>query len=106
MNTFPDPPYYAVIFMSNKSDDVDDYGEMADRMEKLSAEQPGFLGIEHASSDGLGITVSYWESAESINNWKQNAEHLAAQAEGFKRWYNSFSLQICKVERHKFFKRK
>lgn len=105
MTSFPDPPYYAVIFTSVKSEDIQDYGEMAERMSKLSAEQPGFLGMEHASGDDLSITICYWNSLESIENWKQNAEHLAAQAEGFKRWYNSFNLRICKVERDKFYKR-
>ena len=105
MISFPDPPYYAVIFTSVKSEDIEDYGEMAERMAELSAKQPGCLGMEHAAGDSFGITICYWDSPESIENWKRNAEHLAAQAEGFKRWYNSYSLRICKVERHKFFKK-
>lgn len=70
----PGPPYYAVIFTSQRtgSDDVS-YGEMAARMVELAAQQPGFLGVESVrDADGVGITVSYWESLDAIRNWKRN----------------------------------
>ena len=94
----PDPPYYAVIFTSVRTDDADGYGNMADRMVELAHEQPGFLGVESARQE-LGITVSYWESLEAIRNWKQNAEHRIAQQTGRDRWYESYVTRICKVER-------
>jgi heme-degrading monooxygenase HmoA len=73
---------------------------MAQRMEELAREQPGFLGIESARSpDGLGITVSYWESEEAIRRWREHAEHQIAQAQGRARWYACFELRVCKVER-------
>ncbi|CAG5080996.1 Antibiotic biosynthesis monooxygenase protein yqjZ [Thermobacillus xylanilyticus] len=53
------------------------YAEMAEEMVKLASAQPGFLGVESVR-DGLGITVSYWESLEAIQNWKQNERHLIA----------------------------
>src|SRR5580693_8351395 len=74
----PAPPYYAVIFTSLRTTGDNGYGKMAEAMEKLAATQPGFLGIESAR-EGLGITVSYWESLESIAAWKQNAQHLVTQ---------------------------
>lgn len=71
---------------------------MADRMEELARQQPGFLGIESARS-GLGITVSYWESPETIRAWKQQWEHLLAQQQGRETWYAAYHVRICKVER-------
>ncbi len=53
---------------------------MATRMAELAAQQPGYLGMESAR-EGVGITVSYWESLETIRNWKQNAEHQEARVE-------------------------
>lgn len=94
----PEPPYYAVIFTNQRTEGDEGYGAMADRMVELAAEQPGFLGVESVR-DGLGITVSYWESLEAIKNWKQNAEHQEAQRLGHKKWYASFKLRIAKVER-------
>ncbi|UUZ82302.1 antibiotic biosynthesis monooxygenase [Paenibacillus sp. P26] len=78
---------------------------MADRMVELALTQPGFLGIESSARDGegLGITVSYWDSPESIKNWKDHAMHKVAQEKGKSVWYKRFGLRVCKVERDNFF---
>ena len=100
----PDPPYYAVIFTSLRTDFEEGYGATSDRMIELAAEQPGFLGVESArDADGLGITVSYWESEEAIANWRRNAEHRVAQANGLEKWYAEFFTRVAKVERARRF---
>lgn len=99
----PEPPYYAVIFTSQRTEGDRGYGIMADKMVELASQQKGFLGVESARDEELGITVSYWDSLESIKEWKENAAHRAAQDKGKKEWYKSFSLRVCRVERHSFF---
>ncbi len=94
----PEPPYYAVIFTSLRTEGDQGYGAMAERMVALAAQQPGFLGAESVR-DGLGITVSYWADLESIAAWKQQAEHLQAQRLGRERWYAGFRVRIARVER-------
>ena len=94
----PAPPYYAVIFTSERTDTIDGYSQMAERMAELAQQQPGYLGHESAR-EGLGITVSYWDSLEAIKNWKKNTEHLVAQNMGRKEWYANYKTRICKVER-------
>ena len=94
----PKPPYYAVIFSSVNTENVEDYSEMANRMVELASQQPGFLGVESARNE-LGITVSYWKDLESIKKWKQNSEHLEAQRKGRSDWYKSYKTRIAKVER-------
>ena len=94
----PKPPYYAVIFTSERTDVTDGYAETANRMVELASQQPGYLGYESAR-DGIGITVSYWESLEAIRNWKQQTEHIEAQQKGRKEWYSCFKTRICLVER-------
>ncbi|MBI1903836.1 MAG: antibiotic biosynthesis monooxygenase [Planctomycetia bacterium] len=103
----PDPPYYAVVFTSHRSAaDPEGYGQMADRMIELARLQPGFLGVESArGADGLGITVSYWESEEAIRRWHEEAEHKIAQRLGRQRWYDAFQLRVCRVERAYSFER-
>ena len=91
-------PYYAVIFTSTQTKNIDGYLEMAIKMEELAKTQKGFLGIDSAK-ETVGITVSYWESLETIKNWKQNSEHLLAQQKGKSQWYNWYNVRICKVER-------
>ena len=87
-----------MIFTSELGADTAGYGEMADRMVELAAQQPGFLGIESAR-EGLGITVSYWRDLESIAAWRANAEHLVAQQRGKRQWYRCYRLRVARVER-------
>jgi heme-degrading monooxygenase HmoA len=94
----PAPPYYAVIFTSLRTEGDHGYSAMAEAMVRLAVAQPGFLGIESAR-EGVGITVSYWDSLESIAGWKQNSAHLVAQRQGREIWYDSFKVRICRVER-------
>ncbi|PFD38731.1 antibiotic biosynthesis monooxygenase [Bacillus cereus] len=93
-------PYYAVIFTSKLSNDTTDYSTVAEKMEELAKQQPGFLGVESSrDSSGLGITISYWESLEAIENWKMNALHIEAKKRGREQWYENFHLRICLVEK-------
>jgi heme-degrading monooxygenase HmoA len=95
----PKPPYYAVIFTSIRTIGENNYSEVAAEMEKLSAEQDGFLGMEHAASNGLSITVCYWNSLEAIAVWRENSAHKLAQQKGYEEFYEAFTTRICKVER-------
>jgi heme-degrading monooxygenase HmoA len=112
----PAPPYYAVIFTSTRTEGDNGYEEMAQAMFDLASQQPGFLGFEsarnslaasesHESSGGLGITVSYWDSPESITAWQRNSAHLVAQQRGRSEWYQVFKVRVCKVERDYGFER-
>ena len=91
-------PYYAVIFTSIRTSGDKGYGKMADAMLEAAAKQPGYLGIESARED-LGITVSYWDSLESIAEWKKDSMHLMAQQAGRDKLYESYKIRICLVER-------
>src|SRR5262245_54872909 len=96
----PSPPYYAVVFTSLRTDaDPDGYEATAARMVELASAQPGFLGIESArGADGVGISVSYWQSLEAIKAWKAQAEHAVAQQKGKLHWYQQYRLRVCRVE--------
>ena len=94
----PKPPYYAVIFTSQKITEDKGYGKMSDKMVELVSKQDGFLGFESAREE-LGITVSYWRDEESIKKWKANLEHQEAQKLGKELWYKQYKIRIAKVER-------
>jgi heme-degrading monooxygenase HmoA len=96
--------YYAVIFTSLQTPQTEGYAEMAQQMETLAAKQPGYIAMEHAS-DGIYITVSYWETLEAITHWKNNLDHQEAQKLGKLKWYQWYKLRICKVEREYGFER-
>ena len=97
-------PYYAVIFTSARTAVDQGYDEMAQKMEELAKNQPGYLGLESAREE-VGITVSYWDSLEAISDWKSNSEHILAQSKGIKDWYKNYHVRICKVEREYTWKR-
>jgi heme-degrading monooxygenase HmoA len=91
-------PYYAVIFTSIRTEGDQGYGDMSDRMEELCRNQRGFLGMDHARNE-VGITICYCKTLEDIENLKQNLEHKEAQRLGYEKWYKSYKIKICKVER-------
>ena len=91
-------PYYAVIFTNTRTELVEGYDDMAEQMEALARTQPGFLEFESARKE-LGISISYWESLEAIQNWKQNIAHQMAQKKGKELWYSWYKIRICLVER-------
>lgn len=93
-----EPPYYAVIFTTLITDDLSDYEETAERMEKLASQQEGYLGVEFARNV-VGITISYWKDLDAITKWKNNVEHTEARNRGREQWYKQYQLRICKVER-------
>ncbi len=96
----PEPPYWAVIFSSQRTEGEAGYGSAAERMVALSQGMPGFLGIESTrDAAGFGLTVCYWRSEEDIAAWKHHAEHQEAQVTGHARWYAHFELRVARVER-------
>ena len=103
----PQPPYYAVIFASVRTESDDEgYGKAAERMAQLASAQPGYLGVDSVrGANGVGITVSYWSSEEAIVAWRRNAEHTLVREQGRKNWYAEYELRVAKVERAYGFKR-
>lgn len=98
--SLPEPPYVAVIFTSLRTQEESGYGETAEAMVRLAADQPGFLGVESVrDANGLGITVSYWASEEDVRRWRENSEHAAARKAGRENWYSDFAVRVARVER-------
>ena len=99
----PEPPYYAVIFTSLRTEGDHGYGAMTESMDALARAQPGYLGHESARDGprdgGLGITVSYWRDLDAIAAWKRQLDHIAGQRLGRERWYSAYRVRIARVER-------
>lgn len=97
----PEPPYYLVHFTAKLSGrDPDGYAAVSERMVELGFSQPGFLGAEaSATEDGREVTILYYRDDAAIRAWKANPEHLEAQRLGRERWYDSYVIEIARVER-------
>ncbi len=91
---------FAVIFVSTQTDNQQGYGEAATLMEEIAASMPGYCGIESVrGEDGLGITVSYWESEAAIAAFRAETRHRAAQANGRSQWYERYAIHTAQIVR-------
>lgn len=101
-----EPPYYAVVFTTVRTENQSGYPETNARMEELVQDVPGYLGMDHAQTPGgLGITVAYFRDGDALTEWRTNVEHRAAQRRGRAEWYQSYTLHVAKVERSSGFVR-
>ncbi len=103
----PRPPYVAVVFTSVRTPGDHGYAATSAAMDRLAAQQPGFLGVESVhgpvadpgTAGDVGITVSYWATREDAAAWKQVAAHLVAQRRGRETWYADYRVRVAVVER-------
>ncbi|MGV9242152.1 antibiotic biosynthesis monooxygenase family protein [Streptomyces sp. NPDC003710] len=101
-----EPPYYAVVFTSLRTEADHGYAETAERMEELVGEIPGYLGMDHARTPGgLSITVGYFRDAAALEAWRTDQEHRAAQKRGRAEWYQAYTVHVARVERSHTFER-
>lgn len=91
----------AVIFCAQRTGTGEAaYEAAAAAMDELAARQPGYLGQDHArSTDGLGITVSYWRDDASARAWRDHPDHAAIRDRGRDQWYSEYSLHVARIER-------
>ncbi len=93
--------HYAVIFSNTLANTGDEQyyvfsNQMLEEVKKIS----GFLGVEsYREKDGRGVTISYWENMEAIEQWKNNDQHKKAQKYGNEVAYLEYELKVCEVQR-------
>ncbi|MFC1750192.1 antibiotic biosynthesis monooxygenase family protein [Pseudomonadota bacterium] len=90
---------YCVIFKAKTKSIDKPYQETAHRMRELALSKYGCTDFSSMMKNDSEIALSYWNSLEDISNWKRDAEHLEAQRLGAEKWYASYTVQICKIEK-------
>ena len=90
-----------IIFRNRLREGVEAaYGEAADGIYAIAATMPGLLATkDFVAEDGERLSVIEFDSAEHLAAWRNQPDHLRAQAEGRTRWYSEYSIQICDVVR-------
>ncbi|MFZ5553271.1 MAG: antibiotic biosynthesis monooxygenase family protein [Bacteroidota bacterium] len=101
----PAAPFYAVIFCSTRSNNLEGYPETDEATIEKVKTLDGFLGYENIKNGDDGIFISYWRDMDAINQWKHDEMHLSAKQKGKSMWYNRYLSQICKVEHSVEFRR-
>lgn len=91
---------YVVIFRAKLHAEIgDDYGTTATRMRELALHQFGCVDFQAVCEGDYEVALSYWRDLESILTWKQHAEHLLAQKRGQSAWYESYRVEVTRLER-------
>ncbi len=61
---------------------------------------PGLLGAkDFVADDGERVAIIEFDTREHLEAWRDHPQHLDAQRQGRERFYASYSIQICAVER-------
>ena len=86
------------IFRSRlRPEAVDEYRDVATRMETLVRDMPGFAAMKtFVCEDGERVTLVEFDSEEAQEAWKLHPEHLQAQKLGREKFYEEFSLIVCR----------
>ena len=53
-------------------------------------------GIRHPETR-QGVTIAYFDSLESIDNWRKDAEHMDAKKLAKSHFYENYSVEITEV---------
>ncbi len=94
---------YAVIFEVYPSESGKaEYLEIAKKMRSFLVNRPGLISIERfesLSEKGKILSLSFWESEESIADWRNVIEHRQAQKKGKEELFNSYRIRVAKTVR-------
>ncbi len=90
---------FAVIFKAKINKLDKSYYKMAKQMRELAINKYGCIEFVSVTQDTDEIAISYWQSQEDIQRFKQDAQHLAAQESGRSIWYKSYQVQVAEVIR-------
>lgn len=90
-----------VIFRSRLKPGVEpEIQALGARMYELATGMPGFVSYaDFQAADGEAVTVVEFASADTLKAWRDHPEHRAAQALGRERFFSSYRIQVCGVER-------
>jgi len=78
----------------------DEYLAIAAKLREELEALDGFISIERFQSmvdEGKLLSLSFWESKESIDRWKQNLDHIQAQSEGRSRLFEAYRIRVAQV---------
>ncbi len=93
----------AVIFeVIPKAAGKQEYLQIAAELKSHLAEIPGFISIERFQSlvdpDKI-LSLSFWESEEAIQQWRNLEVHRAAQARGRNGLFEDYRIRVAGVVR-------
>ena len=93
----------AVIFeVQARAGQRDSYLNMAAELRPALADIDGFISIERfesLSEPGAMLSLSFWRDETAVRQWREHAEHRAAQRAGRESLFEDYRLRIATVVR-------
>ena len=93
---------YAVIFRSVRTDAHHElYSEWVNKTDSAVETISGYLSQESFRDPvtRAGVSLEYFETLDSIEDWRKHPLHMEAQRLGHELFYESFHVEICEVDR-------
>ena len=85
---------------------ADGYPEMAEEMETLARQMPGFVDVKaFKADDGERLTIVWWKDEETLQGWREQVRHRMAQRLGREKWYQYYKIEVAQVVRQNAFER-
>ncbi|WP_312161921.1 antibiotic biosynthesis monooxygenase [Phenylobacterium sp.] len=96
----PAPPYYSVTTTTELAPGYDGaaHRRLGRQLYERASALGGFLGLEAFFDEGASIAVSYWESLEAIERWRNDPPHGAAKRLAKSEWFGPTITRIARVE--------
>ena len=86
------------VFRSRLRDVHDGYDEKAVELEAAARAMPGFVDFKSfVADDGERVSIAMFDSPESHEAWRDDAEHQLAQRRGRDEWYAEYHIQVCRL---------
>lgn len=79
-----------------------EYLAIAARLREFLKDRPGFISIERFQSltdDNKVLSLSFWESEEAVQVWRNLLEHRLAQQKGQKELFVKYRIRVADVLR-------
>jgi heme-degrading monooxygenase HmoA len=83
----------------------DEYVALVDRMDEIARTMPGYISHKgFFADDGERVTIVEFEHEEGLRAWRRDPEHVAAQKLARQKYYTSYHIQVCTLDRVSTFK--
>jgi len=79
-----------------------EYLAIASRLKEFLKDRPGFISIERFQSladENKLLSLSFWESEEAVQSWRNLLEHRMAQKKGMKELFEKYRIRVAQVLR-------
>ncbi len=96
----PRPPYYAVTTTTelNPAFDREAHFQLGLDLYGHASRLGGFLGLEVFLENNASVAISFWESLDAIERWRQHPVHGSAKRVAKSSWFGATITRVARVE--------